>query len=173
LVNLTALGLDPPTEQAIERLVIEPVLASAFVGPEDRTAIDLGSGGGSPGIPMAVMCGGLAVRLVESRLRKAAFLRAAVREMSLGARVQVARARFESLAHQADVAGTADLVTVRAVRADAQLASAAMRLLGTGGRLFLFESDGQEAVLAGFEAVQRVQLTPGSRLAIFRPVLVR
>lgn len=49
--------------------------------------LDLGSGGGLPGIVMAIMRPDFSLTLIESDQRKAAFLRSVVRELSLGAKV--------------------------------------------------------------------------------------
>ena len=74
--------------------------------------------------------------LVEARSRKAAFLREAVRELSL-ADVVVIDDRFEELAERSP-ARTRDLVTARAVRADAVFFDSSRRLLREGGELLLF-----------------------------------
>ena len=81
--------------------------------------------------------------MVESRTRKAAFLREAAREVGLIATVE--SDRFEIVAGRAEYAHRFGLVSVRAVRPDAALMSSASRLLQPGGMLALFGSaDGPE-----------------------------
>ncbi|WP_354670355.1 16S rRNA (guanine(527)-N(7))-methyltransferase RsmG [Paracoccus sp. TOH] len=67
------------------------VLAQSATG----TWVDLGSGGGLPGIVLAVLRADLAVKLVESDQRKAAFLRTVIRELSLD-NAQVINKRIEA-----------------------------------------------------------------------------
>ena len=136
-INLTSLPLDPPSDAAIDRLIIEPVAAARRLMPGDRLVVDLGSGGGSPALPLKIAARQIALVMVESRARKAAFLREAVRRLELSD-TQVETARFEDVATQPALAGRADVVTVRAVRADAGLRTAAESLLRPGGRLFWF-----------------------------------
>src|ERR1044071_5772106 len=64
-INLTALALEPATDEAIDRLIVEPLIAARRVRTHDRLAIDIGSGGGSPGIPMQLAVPALRVVLVE------------------------------------------------------------------------------------------------------------
>ena len=75
--------------------------------------------------------------MVESREKKAAFLREAVRELGLSD-VTVVTHRFEALAAQPGFAQVASLVTVRAVKVDGKLLNTGRQLLAPGGKLFLF-----------------------------------
>lgn len=71
---------------------------SLFVAPP-RTALDVGSGAGFPGVPLAIVWPTTQWYLVESRAKKAGFLEKAVRELGLG-NVKVVCARVEDLATQ-------------------------------------------------------------------------
>ena len=83
-INLTAFQLTPAGEdEAIDRLLIEPVVAARYVPQNARTLLDAGSGGGSPAIPLKLASPQLHVRLVEVKTRKAVFLREAVRTLGL------------------------------------------------------------------------------------------
>jgi 16S rRNA (guanine527-N7)-methyltransferase len=134
-VNLTAFDLTQPTDAAIDRLVVEPLAASAFVRPEDRTALDIGSGGGSPAVPLAIRCRHLRLTMVEARQKKAAFLREAVRTVGIDASVEAQP--FETVS-QALAERSVDVVTLRAVRPDARLLAAVARALSSDGRVVLF-----------------------------------
>lgn len=72
------------------------------------TWLDLGSGGGFPGLVVAILRPDLAVTLVESDRRKAAFLRTVIRELGLDTKVEAVR--IESLASQ-----NADVISARAL----------------------------------------------------------
>ena len=82
--------------------------------PQFREWIDIGSGAGFPGLIVAIACKQEVdrhVTLVESNLKKAAFLRAAIRET--GANAGVAAERAEE--HGRKMAGRADVVSARAL----------------------------------------------------------
>ena len=115
-INLTALPLDPPTDETFDRLFIEPLIAAALV-ETSGVWFDLGSGGGSPAFPLKLVRPRLALTLVESKTRKAAFLREAIRALQLPMS-DVANVRFEDFAGSGHT--PADLVTARAVRPSAR-----------------------------------------------------
>ena len=134
-INLTALT---DQDEGIDRLLLEPLAAAQFL-PQGARLIDLGSGGGSPAIPLALALKCDELVMVESKARKASFLREAVRHTRLNATVETAR--FEDLA-ALPAAGAFDVVSMRAVRMDAGSLTAAARFLRVGGELALFVSRG-------------------------------
>jgi 16S rRNA (guanine527-N7)-methyltransferase len=136
-INLTALPVDPPSDGAIHRLILEPLAAAPLVASTDRLTIDIGSGGGSPALPLKIAVPALRFVLVEARARKSAFLREAVRHLDL-AHVSVETCRAETLAGSGALAAAADLVTMRAVRAAPALWSTIDALLSVNGRVFWF-----------------------------------
>ena len=136
-INLTALSVDPPDEEAIDRLIVEPLAAARFVLESDLRAIDIGSGGGSPAVPLKVAVPALRYVLVEAKQRKAAFLREVIRELALE-NVEIESRRFEEFAQSSQEHEGADLVTVRAVRLDEPMLDATSRVMRPGARLFWF-----------------------------------
>lgn len=98
--------------------------------PKARRWIDLGSGAGFPGLVIAALAPDraphLAVTLVESDSRKAAFMRAAAREM--GVHVTVKDSRIEALAGEAH-----DVVSARALAPLPKLLEYAVPLLAPSG----------------------------------------
>src|SRR5207248_608512 len=101
---------------------------------------DLGSGGGSPAIPLQLARPAQRLVMVESRQRKAAFLREVVREVPVTA-AEVEVSRIEDVAGDPHNAGLADLITVRAVRMEASLISWIQGLLRFDGQAVLFGAD--------------------------------
>ena len=176
-INLTALPAGSAADSAIDRLLVEPIVASRLVSAIDKLAIDLGSGGGSPGFPLKIGAPQLRTVLVESRERKCAFLRDVARSLSLK-NVEVVNARFETLSSRVDLAGLADLVSFRAVRADPSLWATVGGLLKPGGRAFWFggpEFDDTAAapeigprlsIASSHVLVPRIDAAAPSRLAI-------
>jgi len=170
-LNLTSLPLEPPTDEAITRLLIEPAAASLAVGAKDNCLVDLGSGGGSPAIPLRISIPRLQLVMVEAKARKAAFLRDATRQLGLS-NVEVANARFEELFTRPDLHEAADIVSVRAVRADRNLWNPVQAFLRPQGRVFWFASKGStNGVSTPGLAVDSSRVLPGaSYLIVLRRV---
>jgi 16S rRNA (guanine527-N7)-methyltransferase len=169
-INLTSLPLEAISDQAIDRMLVEPLVAANDVPDSPLRWFDLGSGGGSPALPIKIARPLADLALVEARSRKAAFLREAVRELSL-ANVVVVDDRFEKLAARPELAGTADLVTVRAVRIDAVLFGSSRKLTKSGAELFLFTARAANVAPAhGFVLFKSVSLsaTGDSELVVFK-----
>jgi len=145
-INLTAYQLVPAGEdEAIDRLLIEPVVAARYVPDTARTLLDAGSGGGSPAIPLKLASPNLHVRMVEVKTRKAVFLREAVR--TLGIRdAAVETSRFEELLPRAELHEALDLVSVRAVRIETRTLLTLQAFLRPGGKIFLFRGAGTSTV---------------------------
>jgi len=139
-VNLTSFDLLQPDDGAIDRLVVESLMAASLVRPSDRRALDIGSGGGSPAIPLMLAVPAIEMVLVEVRAKKAAFLREVIRSLSLRAIVEVAR--IEDVAASGRL-GRFDLISLRAVRADRGIWRAVDQLLEVDGRFLWFGGVGQ------------------------------
>jgi 16S rRNA (guanine527-N7)-methyltransferase len=137
-INLTAFRLTPDgDDQAIDRLLIEPVVAARYVHDNARTLLDAGSGGGSPAIPLRLASPQLALRMVEVKTRKAVFLREAVRALNFR-NVDVETSRFEELLSRPELHEAFDLVSIRAVRIETRTLNTLQAFLKPGGRLMLF-----------------------------------
>lgn len=136
------LSTDPlaPTAVRGARRVLEDHLADSLVALELQcvraaaTAVDIGSGAGLPGLPLAIALPGCSFVLLESSGRKCSFMRRAVAACSLS-NVDVVNARAEAWEPGL---GRFDLAVVRAVgRLDAVLEYAAP-LLKVGGDLVVW-----------------------------------
>jgi 16S rRNA (guanine(527)-N(7))-methyltransferase RsmG len=117
-VNLTSLD----GGELVRRLVVEPIWLGQQLQLSGRLA-DIGSGNGSPGIPLYVGCSLTRVHLVESRARRAAFLRH-VAHLLDRERILVHKARVEQLEQIERV----EWITLQAVRPSELLLQALQRL---------------------------------------------
>jgi 16S rRNA (guanine527-N7)-methyltransferase len=141
-------------------------LAVVGVLPESGPIVDIGSGQGFPGIILGCMRPELELVLIESRRRRANFLREAIRQIPLP-RATVREERAESVGEP--LAGSARLVVARAIRLDLLL-MLARPLLAPEGRVIAMQSDqGRReapriAARAGFRLVdeRRYALPDGS-----------
>lgn len=106
--------------------------------PPDRV-VDLGSGGGLPGLVLARAWPGTLVVLLDSNQRRTAFLARAVRSLGLDGRVVVEHRRAEEAGRDPEWRGRADLVVARSFGPPAVTAECAAPLLAVGGRLVVSE----------------------------------
>jgi 16S rRNA (guanine527-N7)-methyltransferase len=127
-------GLIGPRE--VDRLWERHLLNSVAIAecvPADVSVIDVGSGAGLPGIPLAIARPDLDVVLLEPMARRVAWLEEVVAKLDLG-NVQVVRGRAE----EKDIRqrfGNRDVATARAVAPLGKLAGWCLPLLRDGGRL--------------------------------------
>ena len=135
-INLTALDLERDPDNAVDRLLIEPLVAVRHLDPDAVRIIDIGSGGGSPAIPMKLARPSAAFTLVEAKTRKCAFLREAGRQLKIDLRVETAR--YEMLLSRPEFHEAFDALTMRAVRVEPRVLVSLQALLKPGGEFLLF-----------------------------------
>ena len=133
-INLTA--LDNPDE-AIDRLLLEPIMAARQLPSTVSSLMDVGSGGGSPAIPIKLSLAGTALTMVEAKARKSAFLREAVRTLRLD-RTTVETARYEELLAKPELHEAFDALSLRAVRVEVRTLFTLQAFVKRGGLLLLF-----------------------------------
>lgn len=115
--------------------------AQAFVDALDGVSglvVDLGSGGGVPGLPVAVARPDLQLVLLDASARRCAFLSSAVEALDAQDRVRVEQGRAEILG-RGPLRGTAAAVIARSFGPPAATAECAAPLLVPGGRLVVSE----------------------------------
>jgi 16S rRNA (guanine527-N7)-methyltransferase len=120
-----------------DRHLLNCAVVAELVEPGE-TVVDIGSGAGLPGLPMAIAKPGLRVVLVESLLRRTEFLRMVIGELGLD--VDVVRGRAED-GEVRETAGGADAVTSRAVASLDKLTRWSLPLLRQGGRLLAIKGE--------------------------------
>ena len=136
-INLTAIR-EPAaiaTAHVVDSLSAVALLRERAV---DRI-LDLGSGGGFPGLPIAAAMPGTAVDLAETIGKKAGFLRTVVEATGLEERVTVHALRAEALAADRARRGSWSVVVARAVASSAELVELAFPLLRPGGVLIAWK----------------------------------
>lgn len=149
----TERGLLGPRE--VPRIWDRHVLNSAALAPllaPGESVVDVGSGAGLPGIPLALARPDCTYVLLEPLLRRAEFLREVVDDLGLGDRVSVLRARAEEAAREPR---RWDVAVARAVAPLDRLAGWCLPLLRPGGRLL---------ALKGERAAEEALSVPGARV---------
>ena len=110
----------------------------AAAGGEPDSFLDLGSGGGLPGLVLAVRWPGARGVLLDSMVRRTEFLAEAVERLGAAGRVRVVCARAEDAA-RTDLRGSFALVTARSFGPPSATAECATGLLRAGGLLVVSE----------------------------------
>jgi 16S rRNA (guanine527-N7)-methyltransferase len=127
--NLTAVR-DP------QAMVVRHILDSLVVLPflTDGSLLDVGTGAGLPGLPIAIARPGLPVTLLDANAKKLRFVRQAVFELGLS-NVEVAQSRMQEY----QPARSFDMVISRAVANLSELYRQTARLVSPGGRILFMK----------------------------------
>lgn len=116
--------------------------AQAVGDRQPKRVVDLGSGGGVPGLVVALAWPDAALRLLDSNERRALFLARAVEMLGLADRVAVGHARAEEAGRDPQWRAQADLVLARSFGPPGVTAECAAPLLARDGRLIVSEPPG-------------------------------
>jgi 16S rRNA (guanine527-N7)-methyltransferase len=151
-VNLTAItdyeGVQ--VRHFLDSLTAVAVLKDEPWADRDFSLIDVGTGGGIPGIPLKIVLTRSRAVLLDSVAKKTAFVRHAVIALGLE-RTEVVTGRAEALAHQPDHRQTFHLAVCRAVSKLAAIAELTLPFLQAGGLAIIYKKGDiqQELTQAG------------------------
>ena len=144
------------SEQASREIVIRHFVDSLtplpWIERPDGLLIDLGSGGGFPGIPLRIALPELQLTLVESSRKKTSFLAHIVRTLHLD-NVTIIRERVESLIGEPACAGAFDTLLSRAAFKLPELLRMASFFLKPGGLLIALKGPDPQKEMAEAETV--------------------
>lgn len=140
--------------------------ALALGSPPSGPAVDLGSGGGLPGLALALVWPASRWVLLDAGQRRAAFLVEAVSDLGLGSRVEVVRGRAEEVGRQPERRGRHALVVARSFGPPAVTAECAAPLLAIGGWLVVSEPPEAAASRWPLHAVHTLGLTPTATVRV-------
>jgi 16S rRNA (guanine527-N7)-methyltransferase len=138
------------SRQIVVRHFIDSLTPAPFLNRPEGELIDMGSGGGFPGIPLKIALPGLTVSLVEASRKKASFLAHLIRMLDLGG-VQVAQARVETLTANQAWHGRFDALVSRAAFKLPELIRMAPFFLKPGGQLIAMKGPDPQEELAETE----------------------
>lgn len=128
--NLTA--ITRPDEVAIKH-ILDSLAISRWIHP-DGTMLDVGSGGGFPGIPLKILMPSLSVTLIDSSRKKNSFQRHVIRRLGLVGIVAL-QTRAETFSAEPDHARTFSIIVCRAFSDLAHFIEMTLPLLTPGGRI--------------------------------------
>ena len=171
-MNLTAIT-EPEaawSRHALDALSLVPALAGL---QEGSSVLDVGSGGGVPGIPLAIARPDVRVTLLDATEKKIAFIRAAAANLDL-ANVTAVTGRAEQ--EQVGLGRVFDVVVARAVAKISTLIGWTAPFAKKGGRLLFIKGERADAELGEAKAIlrrfacdhERTVLTPTGRIVVLR-----
>ena len=134
-------------------------LAAALDVPPQQ-ALDLGSGAGVPGLPLALLWAETRWVLLDGSATRASFLERAVTELQIGERVSVLGSRAEEAA-RGELRGAFDLVVARSFAGPAVTAECGSPFLKVGGLLVVAEPPGGDPGRWDRSGLAELGLEPG------------
>lgn len=147
--------------ERIARYYAEPLAAARWL-PREGRGLDIGSGGGSPGLPFAIATPSMTWTFLEPRRRRRLFLEEAVRELRIR-NVRVSAERFDA-AFSGRTEGRLAVVSSRGVRfRRAEVASIAATLVPGGRFLWWVGNPGESLGDLGLSVTGPFPLVAGSR----------
>ena len=140
-------------------LLYEPMLKA-------KNLVDVGSGGGLPGLPLKIVRPDLSATLLEATGKKARFLEQSVEELTLD-RVEVVNARAETVGHDPSHREKYEVATARAVASLSTLSEYCLPLVKKGGCLVAMKAlpdekelraGGRAAKILGAEVSESIEV---------------
>ena len=149
--NLTAIT---DKDEIEEKHFIDSIELIKYFDVKNKTLLDVGSGAGFPGIPLAIVEPSLSVTLLESNGKRISFLREVVKELNLK-NVEVIQGRSEELGTREKY----DIVTARAVKELNVLLEITFYLVKIGGYFIAYKSAGvDDEILNAKQAFKCLQI---------------
>ncbi len=149
VMNLTA--ITDPRDVAVLHL-LDSLALTGLAGLEGRTVVDVGTGAGFPGVPLAIARPSARVTLLDSLGKRVDFLRESCRTLGLD-NVECVHGRAEEFAGERRE--TFDLAVSRAVAALPVLCELCLPLVKVGGAFWAMKSvDTEEEISASKTAVK-------------------
>ena len=148
-INLVS---EQTSREIVVRHFVDSLTPAPWIEKPDGLLIDIGSGGGFPGIPLRIALPGLQLTLVESSRKKTSFLAHIVRTLHLD-NVTIIRERVEALIGEPACAGSFDTVLSRAAFKLPELLRMASFFLKPGGLLIALKGPDPQEEMAEAETV--------------------
>jgi len=155
-INLTA--LTEPFEMAIKHY-LDSIVAVPFIKPK-ASLLDVGSGGGFPGIPLKIMLPTVKMTLLDARRKRVSFLKHIIRSLDL-VDVQALHDRLERMIDMLTSEGGFDVIVSRAFSDLELFATNALPLLNPGGYLVAYKGKRGDKLDAEISGLAKLAIPGG------------
>lgn len=162
-MNLTRVPDDP--SEAVDRNYLDCVAALAAGFPETAAAIDVGSGAGFPGVPLAIMRPEIRFTLLDGLGKRVEFLRSVIDALGLNA--EAVHLRAEDAARRPDLRERFDLAMARAVAPMNVLCEYLLPFVKVGGHMLALKGPALDAEL---EAARGAASALGGEIGRVAPI---
>ena len=162
-INLTAIT-DP--EEIAEKHIIDALIPAKFI-PHNARILDLGTGGGFPGIVLKISRPSLAVSLVDSVRKKINFLKFVISMLKLQ-EISAHQLRAEELASHPEFFGRFDVVISRAFASLEKFLALAIPLIKPDGTIIAMKGRDVDAEIAAIAEDRPSVKLVGSRKLVFQ-----
>lgn len=150
--NLTS--ITDPLEVAVKHYLDS--LAPAPMIQPDSLLLDIGSGGGFPGIPLKILLPSLSVTLIDASRKKVSFLMHVIRTLALD-NIVARHIRAEDLAKDSHLTSRYDIIVSRALSSMDDLIELAQPLVAKNGMIIAFKGNVTDAEIASLRSVIRIK----------------
>ncbi len=140
-INLTAIC--DPLEIAVKH-VLDSIIPSLIIPGDKKKLLDIGSGGGFPGIPLKILVPSLSVTLIDASRKKISFLKHVIRTLRLK-KIDAVHIRAEEMAGMAEFEKKFDVIISRALTSLASFVALALPLLSGDGMIIALKGNVQGA----------------------------
>ena len=154
--NLTSVQDD--ISEACDRNYLDSLALLPYLG-DARTLVDVGSGAGLPGIPLAIMRGDVHIVLMDALKKRVGFMQSVIDALSLNA--CAVHIRSEAAARLPEYRDSFDIACARAVADMTVLTEWLLPFVKPGGRMLALKGPGAQA---GTEAASYAICTRGGRV---------
>jgi 16S rRNA (guanine527-N7)-methyltransferase len=147
----------------VEKHFMDSLMLARFEGEglKNATILDIGTGGGFPGIPLAIISPESYIVLLDSTGKKIRACNEFIQALGLSVRVTAYQARAEELLHLPNGsihAGAYDFVVSRATAAMPDILTWAAPFMRSNGAIFLYKTPSQDEHIAGLQMARRLSL---------------
>ena len=139
-------------QDIVERHFVDSLIPIHYLNRQDGFLVDLGSGGGFPGVPLKIMLPEMTACLVDSSRKKTSFLSHLAVVLHLN-NIEIIRGRIEDILTDARFSGIFDTVISRAAFKLAQLLVFSSYLLKQGGQLIAMKGANLQKELIAAERI--------------------
>ena len=156
-INLTA--ITDPVEIALKHF-LDSIAPARWI-PPSSTLLDIGSGGGFPGIPLKILIPSLAVTLIDGSRKKINFLKHSIRRLKLE-NIDARQIRAEELTNAADSDSRFDVIISRALTSLTAFVGLALPLLTDRGMIIAMKGEIAQQEFADLQSTGLRKLRPSN-----------